>query len=202
MMVWRPAALWICASLAVIAMLVVAPWTALGGGDEEPAPPSVGPPGPWSEREVGEGEDLPYRPTDAKGCRLGGTRGAGPGSVLGVWVVHTRCATAKGVVGRYQRCLNSERGRKRRCYARIDKRCVRPVFLGRCWLRDRFFRRQVDGLWLHRAAAVRGRGPLRGTRHVPQGRPADQSHATPCTPRAPSRSTPSRSCGRPGPTRA
>ena len=145
MMVWRPAALWICASLAVIAMLVVAPWTALGGGDEEPAPPSVGPPGPWSEREVGEGEDLPYRPTDAKGCRLGGMRRAGPGSVLGLWVVHTRCATAKGVVGRYQRCLNSERGRKRRCYARIDRRCVRPVFLGRCSLRDRFFRRRVMG---------------------------------------------------------
>ena len=117
----------------------------MGGGDEEPAPPSVGPPGPWSEREVGEGEDLPYRPTDAKGCRLGAMRRAGPGSVLGLWVVRTRCATAKGLVGRYQRCLNSERGRKRRCYARIDRRCVRPVFLGRCWLRDRFFRRQVMG---------------------------------------------------------
>ena len=117
-----------------------------GGWDEEgQAPPSAGPPGPWDDREVGEGEDVPYRPTDARGCRLGTTRSAGPGSVLGVWVVGTPCRTGTRVVRRYQRCLNSERGRKGGCYGRADRRCVRPVFLGRCWLHDRFYRRTVMG---------------------------------------------------------
>jgi predicted outer membrane repeat protein len=118
--------------------------TAFAGGDEDaPAPPSAGPPGPWSDHEVGEGEDVPYRPTDAKSCRLRGTRDAGPGTVLGVWVVRTRCRAGEQLVRHYQRCLNSQAGRNRGCYSRIDKQCVRPVFLGRCWLRDRFFRRQV-----------------------------------------------------------
>ncbi len=133
------------APLLVLAFLVGAPATALAGGDEKHVPPSAGPPGPWSDGEVGEGEDLPYRPTDANSCRLGGTRGAGPGSVLGVWVVRTRCRVATRVVRRYQSCLNSESGRKGRCYRRVDTRCVRPVFLGRCWLRDRFFQRRVMG---------------------------------------------------------
>ena len=120
-----------------------APATALAGGDETQAPPSAGPRGPWDDREVGEGEDRPYRPTDARQCRLGKTRSAGPGSVLGVWVVGTRCRRRTRVVRRYQRCLNSAAGRKGRCYRRVDMRCVRPIFLGRCWMRDRFFRRRV-----------------------------------------------------------
>jgi predicted outer membrane repeat protein len=129
----------------LVAMLGV-PAAAFGGGDEgSPAPPSAGPPGPWSDQEVGEGEDLPYRPTDAKGCRLGHMREAGPGTVLGVWVVRERCRAALRLVRRYQRCLNTEAGRNRDCYSRVERRCVRPVFLGRCWLRDRFFRRQVRG---------------------------------------------------------
>ena len=106
-------------------------------------PPSAGP--PWADREVGEGEDVPYRPTDARSCRLGTTRRAGPGSVLGVWVVRARCGVAKRVVRRYQRCLDSEGGRKGRCYGRVERRCVRQVFLGRCWMRDRFYRRRVMG---------------------------------------------------------
>src|SRR5215211_7876696 len=115
-----------------------APGAALAGGDEDvKAPPSAGPPGPWDGREVGEEEDVPYKPTDARSCRVGTTRRAGPGSVLGVWVVGTRCPVGKRVVRRYQRCLNSPAGRKRGCYGRVDTRCVRPVFLGRCWLRDR-----------------------------------------------------------------
>jgi hypothetical protein len=129
----------------VLALVLGAPTAAIAGGDESQAPPSAGPPGPWNEPEVGEGEDLPYRPTDAKGCRLAGTRDAGAGTVLGVWVVRTRCRTGKRLVRRYQRCLVSESGRNRRCYSRIEKRCVRPVFLGRCWLRDRFFRRRTLG---------------------------------------------------------
>jgi hypothetical protein len=134
------------AVLVVVTLLVGAPGTALAGGDEEgQAPPSAGPPGPWEDREVGEGEDVPYRPTDARSCGLGKVRGAGPGSVLGVWVVGTRCRIGSRVVARYQGCLNSESGRKGGCYGRVEKRCVRPVFLGRCWLRDRFFRRQVMG---------------------------------------------------------
>jgi predicted outer membrane repeat protein len=133
------------AALVVLVLVLGAPAAALAGGDEGQAPPSAGPPGPWSEREVGEGEDLPYKPTDARSCRLGAVRGAGPGAVLGVRVVHTRCRTGMRIVRRYQRCLDGDRGRDRRCYSRIETRCVRPVFLGRCWLRDRFFRRQVRG---------------------------------------------------------
>jgi predicted outer membrane repeat protein len=129
--------------LILVVLVFGAPSTALAGGDESQAPPSAGPPGPWDDREVGEGEDLPYRPTDARSCRLGRVRGAGPGSVLGVWVVAAPCGVAKRVVRRYQRCLESEAGREGRCYDRVDRRCVRPVFLGRCWLRDRFFRRRV-----------------------------------------------------------
>ena len=49
------------------------------------------------------------------------------------------------LVRQYQRCLNDESGRKGRCYGRADKRCVRPVFLGRCWLHDRIYRRTVMG---------------------------------------------------------
>jgi len=30
-------------------------------------------------------------------------------------------------------------------YGRIDRRCVQPVFLGRCRTHDRFFRRSVAG---------------------------------------------------------
>ena len=140
------AALRAMAILTFASALLGASATAFAGGDpDSQAPPSAGPPGPWSDHEVGEGEDLPYRPTDAKGCRLGGTRDAGPGTVLGVWVVRTRCRAGERLVRHYQRCLNSGAGRNRRCYSRIDKRCVRPVFLGRCWLRDRHFRRQVRG---------------------------------------------------------
>jgi hypothetical protein len=135
------------AMLAAVGLMVLAPGTALAGGDEESqAPPGPGPPGPWSdEREVGEGEDVPYKPTDARSCRLGATRRAGPGSVLGVWVVGRRCRAGTRAVRRYQRCLDSMNGREGGCYARIERRCIRPTFLGRCWLRDRFYRRKVAG---------------------------------------------------------
>jgi predicted outer membrane repeat protein len=129
--------------IVLLLLLLGAPSIALAGGDESQAPPSAGPPGPWNDREVGEGEDVPYRPTDARGCRLGTTRRAGPGSVLGVWVVGTRCRAGNRVVRRYQRCLNRKAGREGRCYGRVDRRCVRPVFLGRCWLRERVLRRRV-----------------------------------------------------------
>ena len=79
--------------LAVVSALLGASATAVAGGDENvPAPPSAGPPGPWSDVEVGEGEDVPYRPTDAKSCRVGGTRDAGPGTVLGVCAVPEKLA--------------------------------------------------------------------------------------------------------------
>ena len=73
---------------------------------------------------------MPYKPTNARQCRLGKTRSAGPGSVLGVWVVGTRCRSANALVRLYQRCLNSAAGRKARCYGRVERRCVRPTFLG------------------------------------------------------------------------
>jgi predicted outer membrane repeat protein len=136
----------LCLLVAALALALAAPTAAVAGGDEQTqAPPSAGPPGPWNDREVGEGEDLPYRPTDARSCRVGDTGRAGPGSVVGMWVVRTRCRVGKRLVRRYQRCLVSESGRSRGCYRRIERRCVRPVFLGRCWLRDRFFRRRTLG---------------------------------------------------------
>jgi hypothetical protein len=134
-----------CAPLAVLALLLGAPAAALAGGDEEKAPPSAGPPGPWDDEEAGEGEDVPYRPTAAKRCGLAGARSAGPGSVLAVFVLHTRCRSGRRVVRAYQRCLNSERGRDGRCFRRVDSRCVQPVFLGGCRTRQRFMRRTVKG---------------------------------------------------------
>jgi hypothetical protein len=135
----------ICAPLAVLALLLATPAGALAGGDEEKAPPSAGPPGPWDDEEAGEGEDVPYRPTVAKRCGLAGAGSAGPGSVLGVFVLHTRCRSGRRVVRAYQRCLNSERGRDGLCYRRVDSRCVQPVFLGGCRKHQRFMRRTVKG---------------------------------------------------------
>jgi hypothetical protein len=134
------------ALVLALALVLAFAGSAMAGGDEGGhTPPSAGPPGPWDDAEVGEGEDVPYKPTDARGCRLGKTHSAGPGSVVGMWVVGTPCRTGKRVVRRYQRCLNSERGRKGGCYGRAERRCTRPVFLGRCWLRERVYRRIVKG---------------------------------------------------------
>ena len=134
------------ALVLALGFVLVYAGSALAGGDEEgQTPPSAGPPGPWDLHEVGEGEDVPYKATDARGCRLGTTRGAGPGSVVALWVVGTPCRTGRRVVRRYQRCLNSERGRKGGCYARAERRCTRHVFLGRCWLHERVYRRNVMG---------------------------------------------------------
>ena len=157
------------ALVLALALVLAFAGTALAGGDEDQAPPSASP--PWhDEREVGEGEDVPYKPTDARRCRLGTTRRAGPGTVLGVRVVRTPCRTGKRVVRRYQRCLNSERGRKGGCYGRAERRCTRPVFLGRCWLHERIYRRtvmryrcrerrlyEVDGVYEGRVICRKGR---------------------------------------------
>ncbi len=132
---------------------------------------------------------MPYKPTDARSCRLGATRRAGPGSVLGVWVVGTRCRTAKRVVRRYQRCLNSKGGRDRGCYSRIDKPCVRPVFLGRCWLRDRFFRRQVQGYRCTERRLYEVQGLYEGRVSVAGRGSGASATATRFTTGSPSRST-------------
>jgi hypothetical protein len=155
--------------LALMLVLALA-GSAVAGGDEGHAPPSAGPPGPWDDREVGEGEDVPYKATDARRCRIGTTRRAGPGTVVGVWVVGTPCRNGTRVVRRYQRCLNSKRGRKGGCYGRAERRCVREVFLGRCWLRERVYRRavlryrcserrlyEVDGVYEGRVICRKGR---------------------------------------------
>jgi hypothetical protein len=135
----------VCALLALLAVSLTAPAAALAGGDEEEQnPPTAGPPGPWDD-EGGEGEDVPYRPTDARSCRLGRARRAGPGTVLGVYVLRTRCRVGTRVVRKYQRCLNSERGRNGNCYRRVDIRCVQPEFLGGCRTRVSFLRRRVSG---------------------------------------------------------
>ena len=171
--------------LVVLALLLGAPATATAGGDEEQhAPPSAGPPGPWSEHEVGEGEDVRYKPTDARQCRLGNTRSVGPGSVLGVWTVGTGCRVAKRIVRRYQRCLNSAPGRDARCYGSVVKRCVRPTFLGRCWMRDRFFQRRVNGYACteRRAYEIRGLYEGRVLCHNGAGRISHRYTLLPKTP--------------------
>ena len=153
----------VCAVLVVVSWLAGAPGTALAGGDEGHAPPGAGPPGPWQDREVGEGEDLPYRPTDARSCRLRGVRGAGPGSVLGLWAVRTSCRTAARVVRRYQRCLNSEIGREP-WLLQAGGHALRPTGVPGALLDARpFLPAACERLSLHRAAAVRGREHLRGS---------------------------------------
>jgi predicted outer membrane repeat protein len=134
---------WTCLSLIAIAMVLVAPSPALGGGDEEQqAPPSAGPPGPW---DGPSGKKLSYRPSGTKRCRPAGARDAGPGTVLGVFVSRARCADASRLVRSYQSCLKSERARAAGCYGAVYRRCVQPVFLGRCRTHDRFYRRSLKG---------------------------------------------------------
>jgi predicted outer membrane repeat protein len=133
---------WILAPLAVIAILLMAPCTALAGGDKPQAPPSAGPPGPW---DGPFGKKVPYRPSGTRRCGLAGVRAAGPGAVLGLYVERAHCRDAIRVVRAYQACLDRVRGRASGCYDRVYRRCVQPVFLGRCRTSDRFFRRTVRG---------------------------------------------------------
>jgi predicted outer membrane repeat protein len=131
------------AAVAVVAMLLLlAPSAAFGGGDEDHAPPSAGPPGPW---DGPFGKKVPYRPSGTHRCRIDKAQGAGPGSVLGLFVERARCRDATRLVRAYQSCLDHARGRAGGCYDRVYRRCVQPVFLGRCRTSDRFFRRTVKG---------------------------------------------------------
>ena len=133
----------ICAVLAVIGLLLLAPSAAFAGGDEEQqAPPSAGPPGPWNGPS---GKKVPYRPSGTRRCGIDNVRQAGPGSVLGLYAQRVQCRKATRLVRAYQRCLGRARGRAGGCYARVDRRCTQPVFLGRCRTSDRFFRRTVKG---------------------------------------------------------
>jgi hypothetical protein len=159
-----------CASLAVIAVLLVAPCMAFGGGDDEQAPPSAGPRGPWDGLS---GKKVPYRPSGTRRCGLDDVRRAGPGSVLGLYVEGADCRAASRVVRAYQRCLVRPSGRAGGCYDRVYRRCVQPVFLGRCRTADRFFRRTIKGYrcterrlypirgdYDANVACVRGRRPI------------------------------------------
>ena len=132
----------VLAALAVVAMMLVAPPTAFAGGDEQQAPPSAGPPGPWNGPS---GKRVPYRPSGTHRCGLGKVQGAGPGSVLGLYVEEVRCRKAIRLVRAYQSCLDGANGRAGGCYDRVYRRCVQPVFLGRCRTSDRFFRRTIKG---------------------------------------------------------
>jgi hypothetical protein len=135
-------ALCLWASLAVVAMLLMAPSAALAGGDETQAPPSTRPPGPW---DAPYGQKVPYQPSGTHGCRVKAVRAAGPGSVLGLYVQRADCGQARRLVRAYQACLNGRRGRAGGCYGRVDRRCIQPAFLGRCRTYDRFFRRRTRG---------------------------------------------------------
>ena len=131
-------------ALVLAGLLAGVPATAHAGGDEEPAaPPTLGPPGPWSDGARG---NRPYVPSGTRRCGVATTRGAGPGLVLGVSVRGMRCAAGRSLVSRYQRCLTSAAGRERGCYDAIRRLCVQPEFLGGCRTYDRFFNRRFAGL--------------------------------------------------------
>ena len=122
-----------------------------------------------------------------------------PGWVLGLYVQRDRLhARGRRFVAAYQRCLGR---RGDRCYARIRRRCVQPEFLGRCRTHDRFFQRRLRGYRCIERRVGRDPGPLRRERQLlaraPPHRP--QLHALHRAGR--SRSAPSASCGRRGPTR-
>jgi hypothetical protein len=127
----------------VALLLLAAPHAVRAGGDEEAQnPPSAGPPGPWEDNAPG---DVPYQPTGTRRCGVAAMRDAGPGAVLGLYVDRTACGAGRRLVRSYQRCLERESGRAGGCYGRVYRRCVQPVFLGRCRLTDRFYRRTVRG---------------------------------------------------------
>ncbi len=130
-------------SLAVLVVVGVlaAPPLALGGGDEEKqAPPSAGPPGPW---EGPSGDVVPYKRPGTTRCATRRVRDAGSGRVLGLYVGGGGCGSGIRLVRAYQSCL--QRGETSGCYSRVDRRCIQPVFLGRCRTYDRYYRRSVLG---------------------------------------------------------
>jgi predicted outer membrane repeat protein len=164
---------WIRPALAVIALLFLVPSQAVAGGDEQQAPPSAGPPGPWDGLS---GKKVPYRPSGTRRCGMAGVRSAGPGSVLGIYAERARCRNATRVVRAYQRCLVRASGRAGGCYDRVYRRCVQPVFLGRCRTVDRFFRRTVHGYRCieRRLYAIRGEYDanvvcVKGSRRIDHG---------------------------------
>ena len=133
-------------ALTVVSALLSFSATAFAGGDEDrrrrrvPGLRGLGATMRWARvRTCRTGP----RTRRAAGWAARATPVRAPCSACG-WSARA-CRAGKGLVRHYQRCLNSEPVAIARCYSRIDKRCVRPVFLGRCWLRDRFFRRQVRG---------------------------------------------------------
>jgi predicted outer membrane repeat protein len=96
--------------------------------------------------------------------------------VLGVYVQRAGCGAGRLLVRAYQSCLDDKRGRAGDCYDRIDRRCIQPVFLGRCRTFDRFFRRTVKGYRCteRRLYPVRGKYDanvtcVRGSRRVDHG---------------------------------
>ena len=128
-------------ALIGVALVLAVQSPALAGGDEEQVPPSAGPPGPWNGPSGGR---VPYRPPGTRRCAPADARRAGPGTVLGVFVLRVPCRDARRFVRAYQSCLAGEGG-SRGCYRAVDRRCVQPAFLGRCRTYDRFFRRTVRG---------------------------------------------------------
>ncbi len=132
-------------------------------------------------------------------CRLGATRRAGPGSVLGVWVVR-HALPDREASGPPLPALPEHRERPERPLLRAQSTGAAsgPVFLGRCCAARPLLPEEGHALPLQRAPAVRGRGHLRRTGPVQEGAPADQLTGTRCSRSGPWPSTPSRSCGRVG----
>lgn len=132
-----------CLAAALLAAPLAAAPVAHAGGDEPVITPTTSPPGPWDDD--GSGGDTAYGPLTAARCEPMREEQRGPATILGITVDHTTCAVGTRLVRRYQDCLASERGRAGDCYARIDRRCIQPEFLGRCRAHDHFYRRVVDG---------------------------------------------------------
>ena len=114
----------------LLLVLVAVPATAFGGGDDPPEhAPASSPPGPWAGADAGGS----YSPSGTSRCRMRDRR------VLGLYVRRAPCRAGRRLVETYQRCV------ARRCYQRVQRRCVQPEFLGGCRTHDRFYRRRVDG---------------------------------------------------------
>lgn len=133
---------WRALSLLVVSALLVGAPVALAGDSEPETPPPTSPPGPWADDDTGA--TVPYQPSGTVRCPEAAIRGEGPGVVLGLYVDGPACAAGERLVRAYQRCLDGPRA-VRRCYDRVERRCVQPEFLGGCRREDRFYLRRIAG---------------------------------------------------------
>ena len=158
-------------------MLSLAPCAALGGGDEDHAPPSAGPPGPWDGAFQQEGPIQAFRNASLRNWRGAGRRaGLGAGAVCGAGPLSRRDSTGARLpeLGTPMRAV----GPVAATTAFTAAACNRSSS-GAAGRPTASSERTVQGLSLHRAAPVPDPGPLRRERQLRRGRAADrpQLHA-------------------------